>query len=662
MTASRVGQRESPEPATRIPPRGETSTPRDYVLALAAVLATFGALAVLFLAPYVTERFRYPMGWDAPTIVGRAQLVAAYGIDRFGAIRAGVPLLQTVLHGVTGQDAFTLVVVSPAVILGIAALGGAALACSAVRMRIWWLPVVGVLVWVAFGENGMLNLHLDNLLNASLVLPGFAAALGFAVWRRGALAAAILFAAAGLAHWPFWVFAMAIFGAALVATFVWARRTDPADPAGTLRGIAPLAGSIALSGALVASTFLWVSPSGWTGARLRQLRHQLRTRFFDSLRDTTRFYALPTAALGAWGTARSRPAPPRHRGWRFFLCLMGAWVLVTLVGGIAQALGFPTAGAREIHYFFPATILTAVAVWWVARWLGARWRPVLGPVAAAVVVVLAVGGFGALFVHQRSNDRPWFKQPIMAQAAASGAYVEGVPGDRPVVYVLDVRVTAFRPAFQQIKAAIGPTLALRAYPYWGRPEDYLAGVASRPNGKPQRLPTQALPNGTADPLVLVLSGYNGAAFRQLAAEHPESVVSDGVAVLRGPLPAQRLAEQPLPVADTRRRTLIWVSAAIVGFLLLAGSGWAVALLPPDPLLRVALAPALGAAVVTLTAFLWDRVGLGLGGRSGPIGAAVLATVVGWVVAGALRLRGARSDRDAGAVSGAGDARSAGPGG
>jgi hypothetical protein len=644
--------RADPEPATDSAPAasgaGGPSARREHALALAAALITFGVLAGLYLYPYVTDHFRYPTGWDAPTAVGRAQLVSAYGLDRFGAIRSGVPLLLTILKGVTRQNALTLVAMVPAVLLGVAALGGAALACAALGIRAWWLPILGFLFWAAFGENGMLNLHLDNMLNASMVLPGFAAAVGFVVWRKGALAAAILLAAAGLAHWPFYIFAVAILLVALAADLVWSRRSDPADPAGTVLGLAPMIGAVAASGGFVALTFLWVSPTGWTGARLRQLGSQLRERFFDTLADRSRYYALPTAGLGALAAARSRPRSPRSRGWRLFLCLMGSWTVVTIAGGIAQALRLPTAGAREIHYFFPASILTGLAVWWAARWMAGRWRGPLGLVAAGALVAVAIGGFGALFWAQRSNDRPWFKQPVMAQAAAAAAYLETVPGDRPIVFVLDVRATAFKPAFQQIKAAIGPTLAQRSYAYWGLPADYLAGVLSRPNGRPQPTPPQALPGGGADPLVIVLNGFNSRGFEQITADQPEIVIADGVAVLRGPLPATPLAPARTPLADTRPRALAWTLLSIVLFLFAAGGGWAVALLPDDPVLRVALAPALGAAAVTLLAFAWDRLGLTFAGQ-GPVAVAVLAAAPGWGLAAAARLRVGRSGRGTGSV-------------
>src|SRR5204862_5365609 len=85
--------------------------------------------------------------------------------------------------------------------------------------------VIGFLAWAAFGQNSTINLHLDNLLNGVAILAGFAAAMAFVSGGRGALAATLCFMLAGLAHWPFYVFAMAVFGLALAVYWVTAART-----------------------------------------------------------------------------------------------------------------------------------------------------------------------------------------------------------------------------------------------------------------------------------------------------------------------------------------------------------------------------------------------------------------------------------------------------
>jgi len=221
------------------------------------------------------------------------------------------------------------------------------------------------------------------------------------------------------------------------------------------------------------------------------------------------------------------------------------------------------------------------------------------------------------------------------------------------VYILGVKATAHRPAFQVVKSAIGPSESLRAYAYWGLPSEYLRGVSSRPNGHPQPLPRAALPGGGANPVVIVLRRWSPAGFDQVLQGHPERQVAPGVAVLIGPLPPTPLAAAPPPAANARPLSLLWVSGAVVLFLFVAGGGWALALLPPDPVLRVCIAPALGVAVVALAALAWDRVGLTFHG-SNPLLVAALAAGLGWGLALVVRGRSSRSsDRRSGGTDGSG---------
>ena len=55
------------------------------------------------------------------------------------------------------------------------------------------------------------------------------------------------------------------------------------------------------------------------------------------------------------------------------------------------------------------------------------------------------------------------------------------------------------------------------------------------------------------------------------------------------------------------------------------------MLPPSPILRVSLAPALGVAVVALLALAWDQVGLTFHGLN-PLVVATLSTGLGWATA------------------------------
>ena len=109
------------------------------------------------------------------------------------------------------------------------------------------------------------------------------------------------------------------------------------------------------------------------------------------------------------------------------------------------------------------------------------------------------------------------------------------------------------------------------------------------------------------------------------------MVAQGVAVLNGPAPPAPL---PLPAAVEANTRPIGLALAIVLILftfLVVGSGWALALLPPDPLVRVGLAPGLGAASMILAGLGWDRVGLPFRGWAS-LGPVAIASVTGWALA------------------------------
>ena len=314
--------------------------------------------------------FRYPIGWDAPFYVWRANAVGVDGLARLGTVRSGSPLLLGVLMQATRQNALTLVAVVPAVLAGLAGLGAAVMVRASLEIEARWVPVIGILAWAAFVDIGILQGHLDNALNVALVLCGLAAALALVRAGRGAVAVGMLLAAAGIAEWPFYVFAVAVLAAG-VALFVWvsAREGESPRDAGFLPGLAFGVGGSALVTGL---TFLGIPAVGGVGAGIADpaTRALLRQRFFERLHDTVRYWAFPLGVAGGVIAVRHPVSGAANAARRLFLCLMVAWTALTLVAGIAQWLGAPVAGGRLTSYFFVPPILTGVLVWWLARRAG----------------------------------------------------------------------------------------------------------------------------------------------------------------------------------------------------------------------------------------------------------------------------------------------------
>src|SRR5207249_4239846 len=111
-------------------------------------------------------------------------------------------------------------------------------------------------------------------------------------------------------------------------------------------------------------------------------------------------------------------------------------------------------------------------------------------------------------------------------------------------------------------------------------------------------------------------------------------VAPGVAVVRGPIPRGGVPVAP-PPGRFPFGLLALLAGGMVATMAAAGSGWAAALLSRG--VRLALSPALGVAALVITGTVADRAGIRLHG-SAAVAVAVLPTVAGWVVAGAVRHR------------------------
>jgi hypothetical protein len=315
-------------------------------------------------------------------------------------------------------------------------------------------------------------------------------------------------------------------------------------------------------------------------------------------------------------------------------------VLGTILGALAQVFGVPTAGARELNYLFPLSILSGVAVWWLTRTLARRGR-IAGRVAAPIVLITTLGAFAVLFSVQRSNDHPWFDIAGIEQAQVAAQYLSTIEAGRPVVFTLDPGILGSRPAWPVVRTGLGAFQAKRAYLYWGSPQDYLAGVRTKPNGGRQPTPEYALPSGVGDPVAIVLQRYNPSGYRALVAQHPERVVGPGVAIVRGPLSLQPYGVVRGQVPHVSPRTIVITSTLIVALLLVTGGGWAIALLPADAAIRVCLAPALACGVLVVGALAWDVLGLPLS-TEGVVVLIALLTSAGWALAIAQRGRALRA--------------------
>jgi hypothetical protein len=588
---------------------------RPYAAAIGAAAVVFIALGTLFLLPYRVNDLDYPVGFDSPFYVWRSQMTASQGLDPIGTVRSGTPLLMATIMGVTGENGFTAVVVVPVVLAGVAALGAAAMVRAGTGMGVAWVPVVAVMTWIGFGRIGMIGGHHDNVMNAALVLPAFGAACAAAgAGGRGAVAVAILMAAAGLAHWPFYLYAAAVFVFALAIFAFFGLRSGRASMATPVRLLAALGAS----GAFTALTFLAPPPGG---GLIKLNPNLLYGRFLNRLRAPTRYLAVPLAAGGAWAVLRTRVAPARSPARLLLVAILASWAVSMVAAGLVQLLGVPVAGSRLLNYFFVVPLLAGVFLVWASRWLiGRGW---LGVAGAMLLLLVAMTTFGRLAWEVERKRRPWVETEAISQAASAGAYLSRYAPEGRVVFVLSRRgpVERKRPGhrWHVLRTGLPADQVHRATWTSGSPSDYLA-----PMGGGETVGTDG------EPVVIVLRRYNQAGFLE-ALSLGAPVAAPGVAILEGPSPAAPLPAAPVPRANTSPAGLVGLGALVAVLLLVAGSGWSVALLPPDAVVRVSVAPGLGAASLTLVALGWDRLGLGLWGPRA-FGPLVLCVAGGWAAA------------------------------
>jgi hypothetical protein len=208
-------------------------------------------------------------------------------------------------------------------------------------------------------------------------------------------------------------------------------------------------------------------------------------------------------------------------------------------------------------------------------------------------------------------------------------------GPQPVAYV---------PLMTNMIRSVLPAERIEdSFVYVGDPDRYLASLPTlrdEPpsyNGTSLRFWDAIRPLLPERPVSLLLSSFNPA-YGEFVAGHPEQMVAPNVVVLQGPIPAEDLGAAVAPSAPQGPVQLLLVGGATLGVMALAGLGWAMALFPRG--LRsyemVALAPAMGIAVVVVASLLVDGVGIrltGIGGAAVP----VIAGAAGFVAA-APRLR------------------------
>jgi hypothetical protein len=657
-------------------PRPGPVRPRPRLLAWGAgalaVALVAGVVLAFYLSVYPARGVTVPIGWDQSEYLWRTRLAQELGVgsidEPLPAVptpksgRPAYPVVAAVLSSLGSVSPFRLAMALPAVLAAAIGLAAAGFAGAALGRPLWEQAAAGLGVALSPLMVRLMSpeAYMDTMF-AAAVFTAAAVPLVLAVERRGALVPAVLLVGAGAAiHWSFFGFLAITLAltAALLAPASWARWRR--GEAGLLDTPTARLGEVLVGGAALGAAAIF----GVLGDRLPSPRLDPSELAKKLRRDLPKYrfpFALPAAALGAawlgWAGAGRRGAeagagraeaarqgtegggpgsgdgtpgagdgagtPPGRA--RFVLLWFLAWGAVVAAGvGARAVLGLNVPAHRFLSFALPVPVLGVLGVAAAGRLLA---RAVRVPAVAVLLTAAALGAAGLVAHGQWFAVRPWTNPEALADVGVAAGYLDaaGVPPDRPVVFV--VGTTDWNTAGlygHMVRAALPPARIPHAHLFVGTPQDY---VARRPSDSAvsrasfERL-RSVLPRR---PVAVAVAMPRQTALAWLQA-HPDLVITERVAVVEGPSPPPGLRPQGPPVGGIPFWKLAAIAVGSLAALGLVGLGWARTLLRPwvGPAQLLALAPAVGVAVLVLGGVLADRLGFRLQGAVGGTLPVVLA--------------------------------------
>jgi hypothetical protein len=558
--------------------------------------------------------------------------------------RPGLPLLGSALRSLIPIDPSRELVVLPPVLALMLGLVTGAMVRMAFRLPVWASAVVALVIslWpmtppIVFGYQASL---MDQLLLAAGV-----GVVAHAERDRAALAVATaLFAAGALSHIVFYLVFAGMVGVAAVMVL-------PASVGRWRAGVGLLdTESGAVSAAVFGGAILGgLALFGWLGIRpsssvdTTAVSFTYRTRALSALRGLRLWVTAPVALIGtalAWVSGRRRPA-------RIMIHVGLAWLAVTSVAVLLLRTRVVVPVARFVQFALPLPILFGMGVVAVAGLVLQRKGFLRWMVGAGLLVVLvaapAISSLVDAVVHRhvtRPNSRVW------SELRLAEAYLNRVPGDRPVVFVVHQRGYggAFtpKPQLYVIRSSVPVDDIARTFVYVGHLAELQQG---RPtlllpirqrwmrafNNTSLKMWAQAKPALDQGAVILIARAYADDTFAEAMAQDPTREIGPGLYVVRGPLirVSQPAARQPFGMARG--------AASAIGFLVIleiVGWGWARFALRQARASRLDIAyvaPALGAGLVIIASFVVAALGGDPAHWPGIVLFAVVA-LTGWAAA------------------------------
>jgi hypothetical protein len=569
------------------------STAIDVIFAIGAPVVV---VAVIYLAPFVVDSSKMPIGFDVSGYIWHVNVVHDFGIPTLEdlaprssvlAQRPGYAVSLSIIRSATGASSLTIMWIAPALFAAAIGLAACSLAADGALER----PRRSVAVAVAVGGSAFVawtavgyatNLAFDVVAVACAVV-----ALRVARGERGMLAGGILLAGGTLLHWLFAaLFAGLLALFALVSVVLPTLRNDPVARKTPQRVGAMLLAAVVLglAGAALAPAF----PSGLPGIEGGTGRTALIAERLPSMALPV---TVPLALVGAWILVSVR-----RRDAHQVALLLSLWASLAVLGPVTwYTLHLPLPPYRWAGFALgiPALISLGALGIWAKLAQRPSWPRALAGIGLTTIVTLGLVAAGANVWWTR---HPRLTAEELAQAGTLSSYLAGVPDHSPIIVIVGPRQRP-EPIAARIRGGLPAARIpdVRVVPAKIDPEAPDLGLG------------QALGTDPARAVVVELDAYR---------DGPEDgrPLGPGVRLLAGPEPGT-----VRPVAPPRAPSalaLAGLTAAAIAVLGVAGIGWAKGLTELGIIGFLALAPAFGLAALALIGLAASRLGVPLHGFGG----------------------------------------------
>ena len=589
-------------------------------LALCGLLGL--AISGFYLSIYAVNDLDEPIGWDTASYVWRTNCVAEGGLQHLFVCvphngrslpsRIGYPLVTIPIAWILSASRITFAAVFPAAAAASIGIASGALGTTGTGSA----PTFALIATVVATSPMVVQLafqYADTMIALILVLGAFIIVLRLVVDGKGFVAAATLLATGAIVHWP----TAAVLGASLGIAVLPLVRNDwrtirsggrPGSTVSARVGVALGGGALLWGGAI----------GGLVQAPIDTFRSD-PAAFARKLRAVLPAYGLPisvpAAALGArhlWRRTGRADAPASLLFWLF--C---AWSGLIAAGLAAWFLGVRRIPPNRLLVLaLPIPILASFGLMWVAQTIRVRSKQLArASIVVASAAALSVGYFvwleiGVSTLHSR----------YLRDAHTAADYLERVaPDEADVVIVVRGPGTTAARVIENLRVALPPErighvrIDVRHADEDNRSFSDIEG-----------------------PTVLLLESFSPS-FDELADSRPTQLAAPNLLVARGAMATGEIHPRPAPVITMGFPATILLSVATIIILAVVGYGWTLAATGGSLRLleRLAVAQAVGLAVIVLSGLVADRIGVS---HAGPAGAwcLVIAGASGFAAAAVAR--------------------------